>query len=190
MRNRNTQSSWLLWLGFGGLLCLLAFAGLYGLSTIKSIGTRKEYIRTDYLRRGRILQQMRADLYLSGTYIRDLLLKADAKQAEQYRLAFRTARDSIESRCTEYGRLLGPDQRPEFEKFMAQRDRYFEQLQPTLDWTSERRHSLGIPFMKDVLLPERALVVQSADRLSLVNAHQLERAAVKSPISLHTSTAT
>ncbi len=174
IKNRNTQSSWLLWLGFGGLVFLLAFAGIYGLSTIKAIGTRNEAIRTDYLRRDRLLQQIRADLYLSGTYIRDLLLEADPKQAEQCRLTFRNTRDGIQSRCAEYSRLIGPDQKAAFDKFMTQQHRYFEQLQPTLSWTLEQRHSLGIPFMKDVLLPERASVVQSADQLSMGNAHHLE----------------
>ncbi len=174
MTSRNTKSSWLLWLGFGGLLCLLGFAGLYGLSTVKAIGTRNEHIRTNYLRRDRILQQIRADLYMSGTHVRDLLLETDPKQAELHRLAFRDTRDRIESSCMEYARLLSPDQRAAFNGFAAQRHRYFEQLQPTLAWTPRQRVTLGIPFMKDVLLPERALIVQLADQLSLGNAHQLE----------------
>jgi signal transduction histidine kinase len=174
MNNRNTQSSWLLWLGFGGLLFLLAFAGLYGLSTVKAIGTRNERIRTEYLVRDRLLQQIRADLYTSGTYVRDLLLETDPKQAEQYQVTFRRTRERVESSCAEYGRLLGRDQRPAFDRFMAQRQRYFEQLEPALSWSPEQRHSQGIPFMKDVLLPERASAVQSADQLSLANAHRLE----------------
>lgn len=174
MKNRNTQSSWLLWLGFGGLLCLLAFAGLYGLSTVQSIETRNEQIRTNYLHRDRLLQQVRADLYVSGTYIRDLLLEADAGQAQLDRLAFWKSCHQIESNCKEYARLLGPDPRASFDRFTVQRDRYFEQLQPTLAWTAEQRQVRGISFMKDVLLPERASVVQSADQLSLANAHQLE----------------
>jgi signal transduction histidine kinase len=174
MTRKNRQASWLLWLGFGGLLCLLAFAGLFGLSTLKTISHRNERIRADYLRRDRILQQIRADLYLSGTHIRDLLLEYDPGQAEQHRVSFRITRQAVDSNCTEYSRLVGPDQRELFDRFSAERLRYFEQLQHTLAWNTEERQTRGISFMKDVLLPERAFVVQMADQLSLANAHQLE----------------
>ncbi len=174
MHKRYTSSSWLLWLGFGGLLCLIALAGFYGFTTTKAIGTRNERIRTEYLRREQVLQQLRAELYSSGTYIRDLLLETDPEQAESYRRAFRKARSLVESRSAEYVHLLIADDRLPFDRFTVERNRYFEQLQTTLAWTAEQRQHRGITFMKEVLLPQRALVVQLADRLSLANAHQLE----------------
>lgn len=175
MTNRTTQSSWLLWFGFGSLLCLLGFAGLYGLSTIKTTGARNEHIRIEYLRRDRILQQMRADLYLAGTYIRDLLLEPNATQASSHRRAFLSTRDEVESLSAEYGRLLGAKPHPAaFDRFAARRRQYFELLKTTLNWTAEQRRTRGLLFMNDVLLPERAAIVQLADQLSLNNAHQLE----------------
>jgi len=174
MTNSSTKSSWLLWLGFGGLLCLLGFAGIYGLSTVKAIGDRNQYIRTTYLHRDQILQQIRADLYMSGTHIRDLLLEDDPKQAEQERRDFRDRRDRIRSRYNEYAGLVSSSEEADFHKLTAETHRYFEELQPTLGWTTEQRHKLGMPFMKDVLLPQRALVIQLADQLSLTNAHRLE----------------
>jgi signal transduction histidine kinase len=174
MLSRKTRSIWLLWLGFGGLLCLLAFAGLYGLSTIKAIGARNGNIRADYLRQDRILQKVRSDLYLSGSYVRNLLLESDPKQVQFYSVLFVETRNSVQSQCAALNESLKVGQQSEFDKFSAQQRKYFEQMQPALAWTAAERRSLGIPFMKDVLLPERATVVQLADQLSLANARQLE----------------
>ncbi|MBV9611129.1 MAG: hypothetical protein JO091_01600, partial [Acidobacteriaceae bacterium] len=72
-----SQTRALLLIGFGGLLLLLAFTSLNALSILQKIQTRNESIRSDYVNRDRILEQLRSDIYLSGTYVRDLLLEPD-----------------------------------------------------------------------------------------------------------------
>ena len=72
----------ILLIGFGGLLALLTFAGLSALSVLTQIQIRNEGIRTDYVARARILEQLRSDIYLSGTYVRDFLLETDNAKAE------------------------------------------------------------------------------------------------------------
>ena len=174
MDNRLKRSGWLLWLAFGGLLGLIASAGVYGLSTIRTISGRNEQIRTDYLRRDRILQVLRANLYVSGTYIRDLLLEANPRAAESHRAEFRKARGQIDSAIAEYAGLIPPHDRNLFERFKSAEQSYVDRVDPTLAWTLIQRRTLGIEFTNNVLLPERAVIVQLADQLSLANARQLE----------------
>ncbi len=174
MTPRNTQSGWLLWLGFGGLLSLLAFAGVYGIATTRSIGDRNEQIRSDYLRRDRILQQLRSDLYLSGTHIRDLLLEPNPAQAELQRHQFEETKRLIDANVDAYKQVLREDERAPFDKFSRELDRYFSSLYPALTWSADERRARGLPFMKDSLLPQRMLVVQLADQLSAINGRQLE----------------
>lgn len=174
MAPRNTQSRWLLWFGFGGLLSLLAFAGAYGISTTRTIGDRNERIRSDYLRRDRVLQQLRSDLYLSGTHIRDLLLEPNPAQAELHRQEFEQTKRLIDSNMAAYQQILRADERDPFNKFSRELDRYFSSLHPALTWSADERRSRGLPFMKDSLLPQRMLVVQLADQLSAINGRQLE----------------
>jgi len=75
----------LLFIGFGGLLLLLAFTGLNALSVLTKIQTRNESIRKDYFNRDRILEQLRSDIYLSGTHVRDLILERDPSLADTHR---------------------------------------------------------------------------------------------------------
>lgn len=171
---RNTQLRWLLWLGFGGLLSLLAFAGAYGISTIRTIGNRNEQIRRDYLRRDRILQQLRSDLYLSGTHVRDLLLEPNPTQAELHRQEFERTKRQIDINMSDYGRTLRAEERSSFDKFSVELGRYFRSLQPALTWNADERRARGLAFMKGTLLPLRTLVVQLADQLSAINGRQLE----------------
>ena len=63
--------------GFGGLLLLLAFAGFDNVARLRQIQHRNDAIRESFLARTRLLDQIRSNLYLSGTYVRDCLLEPD-----------------------------------------------------------------------------------------------------------------
>src|SRR5258706_15361486 len=80
---RNTRL--LLTLGFGGLLLLMSFSGVDAVRVLRSIQGRNEQIRSDFLGRNRLLHQVRSDLYLSGTYVRDYLLEPIPTNAEAHR---------------------------------------------------------------------------------------------------------
>jgi hypothetical protein len=82
VRTDGKQTQFLLWIGFGGLLALLTLAGISGLSVVRQIQTRNQRIREDYILRDRILEQLRSDIYLSGTYVRDFLLEPNDAMAE------------------------------------------------------------------------------------------------------------
>src|SRR5215467_15145895 len=96
----------LLLVGFGGILLLLALTGLNALSVLKTIQVRNEQIRQEYLNRERILEQLRSDIYLSGTYARDLLLEPDPARAEAHRGELEAARSRIESMIAAYAGIL------------------------------------------------------------------------------------
>src|ERR1700677_4792611 len=68
------NSRLLLIAGFGGLLLLMGFAGLGTFHLLREIQTASDAARGEYLARNRALEQIRSELYLSGTYIRDYLL--------------------------------------------------------------------------------------------------------------------
>ena len=61
--------------GFGGLLLLVVFAGFDGLQALRQIQASDNNIREDFLLRTRVLERIRADVYVSGTYVRDYLLE-------------------------------------------------------------------------------------------------------------------
>lgn len=167
------QTRRLLLLGFGGLLLLLAFSGLNGLSVLHKIQTENDSIRDDYFHRDRILEQLRSDIYLSGTYVRDLLLEQDPNQADIHRRDLEEARKRIEESLNEYDRILRSEERMPFSRFKAELQAYFDSLRPALDWNAAQRQTLGYAFMRDSLLPRRMSVVQLADQISVVNQRQM-----------------
>lgn len=111
MKGYSRQTQYLLFIGFGGLLLLLAFTGLNALSVLTRIQTRNESIREDYFNRNRILERLRSDIYLSGTYVRDLLLEPDTGLADIYRKELNDMRVRTDANVSAYAGILRSEER-------------------------------------------------------------------------------
>jgi len=164
----------LLLVGFGGILLLLALTGLNALSVLKTIQVRNEQIRREYLNRERILEQLRSDIYLSGTYARDLLLEPDPARAEAHRSELEAARSRIESMIAAYAGILRDEERQAFQQFEREVSAYFDSLHPAMQWDAQQRRALGYQYMQNSLLPRRMVIVHLADQISRINQKQLE----------------
>src|SRR5581483_12027818 len=103
VRVRNTRL--LLLAGFGGLLLLMALAALDALRIMRSIESRSDVIRQDFLARNRLLNRIRADLYLSGTWVRDYVLEPDPARADQDRISLNRTRSDMEEAIKTYTTL-------------------------------------------------------------------------------------
>ena len=82
--------------GFGGLLLLMAFAGLDAIQAFGQIQTSNDRMRDDFLVRTRVLERIRADVYVSGTYVRDYLLEPESGKAEGHRSSLLEARRDMD----------------------------------------------------------------------------------------------
>ena len=60
--------------GFGGLLAIITLSGVNTLRVMQEIRRNDDQIRREFLFRNHLLNNIRSDLYLSGTYVRDYLL--------------------------------------------------------------------------------------------------------------------
>jgi signal transduction histidine kinase len=174
LNNTSSQTRRLLLLGFGGLLLLLAFTGLNGLSVLTRIQSRNESIRRDYVNRERVFEQLRSDIYLSGTYARDLLLEPDPARADVHRSELDASRARILAMIKAYTESVRPEERVPFQQFTEEVSTYFESLRPVLQWNARERRQLGYAFMQNSLLPKRMTIVRLADRISQFNQRQLE----------------
>src|SRR5271167_2176133 len=72
-------------IGFGGLLAIMALAGLDGMRALRQIRGNDDQIRRQFLARNHALNDIRSELHLSGTYVRDYLLEPEPERAEAYR---------------------------------------------------------------------------------------------------------
>jgi signal transduction histidine kinase len=173
-RSPGSQTRKLLLIGFGGLLLLLAFSGINALSVLGRIQKRNATIRLDYLNRDRILQQLRSDLYLSGTYVRDLLLEPDPARSDVHRKEFEEVHHRIEEMTSAYRAVLRGEERTPFQRFIAEVQAYLDSLKPALQWDFKERQKYGYEFMHDLLLPRRMVIVRLADQISRLNQEQME----------------
>ena len=94
--------------GFGGLLLLMAFAGLDGIQALRQIQTSNDSIREDFLLRTRLLERIRGDVYVSGTYVRDYLLEPESGKAEGHRYSLLETRNDMDAALASYRALLTP----------------------------------------------------------------------------------
>ncbi len=164
----------LLWIGFGGLLALLGFTAISALSTIRQVQVRNESIRTEYVERARVLEQLRSDIYLSGTYVRDFLLEDNSKNAEGYRDEFSRTRKRIEYAIEQYRSIRHPDEAAVFDSLARGTAAYFDALQPALNWNVEQRRMQGRAFMRDEVMLRRMTMINLANKVGEVNQRQLE----------------
>jgi signal transduction histidine kinase len=161
-------------IGFGGLLLLLAFAGFDGVEEIRQIQRRNDAIRESFLARTRLLEQIRSNLYLSGTYVRDCLLEPNAAIAEVHRASLLTTRNRMEAALSGYQALPNEAQAAPLQDLnQALRD-YWNILAPVLAWNAGQRRDRGYAFLRDEVFPRRTAMLRIADQIARIDEAQLD----------------
>src|ERR1700728_5200040 len=89
--------------GFGGLLSIMGLAGIDALRVLQQFRRSDDQIRRRYLSQNHVLNDIRSDVYVSGTYVRDYLLEPDLERAETYRIGLADVRQHMESALESYG---------------------------------------------------------------------------------------
>ncbi|HEX3702625.1 MAG TPA: ATP-binding protein [Vicinamibacterales bacterium] len=170
-----SQQRLLLWIGLGGLLVLLVTLGASAISFLKKIEGRHEGIRADFISRLRVLEQLRNDVYRSGTRVQDFLLDDDPTAAARDREDVLASRQRIEALENEYARSLRTEERDLFASLRREVDVYFAAVIPVLDWTpSERQRRVDV-FVRDELHPRRSVMLRIADEIETLNAQDMDR---------------
>jgi signal transduction histidine kinase len=159
--------------GFGGLLLLMAFAGVDGLRAFQQIQSANSSIREDYLRRTRVLERIRADLYVSGTYVRDYLLEPESGKAEGHRYSLAETRRDMDAALAEYRALLTTAEARPFDVLTRELAAYWKVLEPVFEWTAEQRRQGGYVFLRDEVFPRRVSMLGIADQIGTINEAQL-----------------
>ena len=102
-------------LGFGGLLLLMAAAEIASLLLLNTLRQNDAQLQARFLARNRTLEQIRANIYLSGTYVRDSLLAPEATGARAQLAALDTLRKDIGTALESYAHSLEPDEAAPFQ---------------------------------------------------------------------------
>lgn len=173
------KSRLVLMAGFGGLLLLMTFAGVDMLGTLAGIQSSNDSIREDFLRRTNLLERIRSDLYVSGTYVRDYLLEPEAGKAEGHRFSLLETKQDMDTALAEYRRLLTPQEAQTYERLTQELANYWKVLEPVFQWGPEKRQRDGFPFLRDEVFPRRTTMLGIADQIRDIDESQLGAAKVQ-----------
>ena len=159
--------------GFGGLLLLMAFAGFDGIQALQQIQTSNDNIREGFQLRTRVLERIRSDVYVSGTYVRDYLLEPESGKAEGHRYSLRETRNDMDAAIEKYQSLLNAEETVPFEGLRRELAAYWGVLEPVFQWTPEQRRKDGYVFLRDEVFPRRQSMLAIADQIAAINEAQL-----------------
>jgi signal transduction histidine kinase len=159
--------------GFGGLLLMAAFAGFDGIRALAQIRAANDRIRENFLLRTRLLERIRGDVYVSGTYVRDYLLEPESGKAEGHRYSLRESRKDTDTALAAYRVLVHGREEVPFAGLVRELDQYWQVLEPVFGWTPQQRQRSGYAFLRDEVFPRRMTMLGIADQIRALNEAQL-----------------
>jgi len=168
------HSRGVLLIGFGGLLLLMAYAGFNTMRAFGQTRDRSARIQQEFVSRSRLLNQIRSDLYLSGTYVRDYLLEPEPLKADTYRADLDRVRQEMSAAIDAYARLGGSAETAPLSGLRAQLAEYWRVLEPAMAWQPKERHAQVNAFFKNEVSPRRAAMLRLADEIAALNEQQLQ----------------
>jgi len=163
-------------IGFGSLLVIMAAAGLDALKVLRNFRASESRIRAHYLFQNHVLNDIRSQIYLAGTYVRDYLLDPDVARAESYRLSLRKVHDDMNAAVQSYASQLTSDEAQEFAALQSELPEYWDVFAPVMQWGPSERRLQGYAFLRDELFPRRQHTLAIADRVAGMNEQQLNAA--------------
>jgi len=167
------SSRLVLFAGFGGLLLLAAFTGFDGIQALSQIRAANDRIREGFLQRTRLLERIRGDVYVSGTYVRDYLLEPEAGKAEGHRYSLAESRKDTDVALEGYRALLTDREQVPYTGLVRELDEYWRVLEPVFQWTPRQRQQNGYAFLRDEVFPRRMTMLGIADQIRILNEAQL-----------------
>jgi len=162
-------------LGFGGLLLLMAAAEIASLLLLNTLRQNDAQLQARFLARNRTLEQIRSNIYLSGTYVRDSLLAPEASGARAQLASLDTLRKDIGTALESYAHSLEPDEAAPFQALRSEIEAYWKVLDRTFAWTTDERNKYRDAFFYQELVPRRTSMLQIADRIEALNEEALKR---------------
>lgn len=116
------------------------------------------------------LRRLRADVHLSGIFIRDYLLDAETEHASEYRQRLSQFRGANMGSLMELRTLVsGPEERSRIDNLQAKLEDYWEVFEPLFDWTAVEKSTQSFRFLRREVLPRREAALAIAQDIEQFN---------------------
>lgn len=152
----------------------MALAGIDALRVLGHFRRSDQQIRQRYLAENHVLNDIRSDVYVSGTYVRDYLLEPEPQRADVYRANLQQVRRHMEAALDSYGSQVGPEGVQHYTALRTELADYWEILAPIFRWDAAERRRSGYSFLRDEVFPRRQNMLALAGRIDDLNEQQLD----------------
>ncbi len=165
--------------GFGGVLILMAVAGVDSIRVLHQVEQSQTELTRTYLAQHRTIEEIRSTLYLSGNVIRDYLLTGNPGQAASFVARLHELRKEMQDALDRYSRYVEPTEQELYVSLQDEVGRYWDVLAPIMNW------SPGSPRVRedDFLMeesPHRRRLAEVVDRIDAVNRQTVDASNVRS----------
>src|SRR5579862_841230 len=156
-------------IGFGGLLIIMALAGIDALRVLQQFRRSDDQIRQRYLSENHVLNDIRSDVYVSGTYVRDYLLEPEPQRADTYRTNLEQVRKHMQGALDSYGHQVAPAEIRHYTALRTELTDYWQILDPIFQWDAAERRRSGYAFLRDQVFPRRQNMLELANQITALN---------------------
>jgi signal transduction histidine kinase len=165
--------SWpFLFIGFGALLVLIGFS-------VMALHNRMEQVRRDVQALQKtndassvVLEETRAEIYLSAILLRDYLMERSAEKSIVQRKVLEDLRASTAKHLQELQEKGALEKSVEIHRLRKAIEEYWLAAAPLFAWTPEQKLAEGQEFLRKRVVPQRQLTLQLASAMENVGVSQ------------------
>jgi signal transduction histidine kinase len=170
-----SRSSFVLALGFGTLIVLIAVLGFGSIRRAQAIYREMEVTHRTYLEAEGFRRDIARDMYLADILVRDYLLDPSPQSAPLHRQELLEIRGSLQERLDLLERHVGDTDSPGTQRLRAEVQAYWDSLDPIFEWTAKDKAEQSWGFLRRKVLPRRRAVVDLAREMAKLNEDNLAR---------------
>jgi signal transduction histidine kinase len=163
-------------LGLAGLLALVVVSVLAASRRAQDIYTELDRLNSHHRNVDATLRRLRADVHLSGIFVRDYLLDTARERAPEYRQRLAEFRDSNLTTVAELQAVTRgqPADDARTLSLQSKLEDYWRALDPVIDWTTAEKISQSARFLRREVLPRREAVLAMTQEIEELNNANLK----------------
>ena len=162
-------------IGLAGLLVIVVFSVVTASRRAQQIYTQLDQLNTHHREVETKLRALRADVQVSGIFVRDYLLDTSRERAPDYRedlAEFRARNRATVRELLDIAHRRGEDD-SRIRSLEANLEDYWEGFEPLFDWTIVEKINNSLSFLRREVLPRREAVVSIASEIEAINNQNL-----------------
>src|SRR5436190_10156087 len=140
-----SRSSFVLAIGFGILVVLIAALGFGAIRRADTICAEVENAQESYLQNEAFRRGIVTDLYLADILVRDYLLDPSS-DVQSHRQELLNTRDSLQQRLDHLSEVVGETDSPRLARLQEEVEGYWDSLDPIFEWTPLEKSVQGSVF--------------------------------------------